>query len=373
MHNIYLDNNATTNILPEVWAYMSEFVSKPMNSSSVHNLGREARKYIENAKDIICKSLNINKNDYRIIFTSSGTETNNWVVNYIENVKVITSKTEHASILNSREDLMLIDVDNNGHIDLNQLEVEIQKHNKPLVSVMYANNETGVIQDIVKIREITKKYGAMLHSDMIQAVGKVKVDLASLDLDAFTLSSHKIHGAQGVGALFIKRGIPLAPMHKGGGQNQGLRAGTENTIGIIGMAKAIEIAVSNIDSYTSICVDNQKFLETEILKRKGAKIISQGSKRLPNTSLIYMPDVPNETQLISFDMAGIAISSGAACSSGKIAASHVLLAQGMNESEARCVVRVSTSQFTTKNEIEEFIKVWDEIYQKNVKTEEICR
>lgn len=364
---VYLDNNATTQLIPEVWQAIENTIFTPLNPSSVHSFGRNARKIVEDSKAIIANCLNFDKNNYRVIFTGSGTEANNWILKNTEGVRFITLKTEHASVIASRDDFTYIDVDENGLINLNMLEDELAKGPKALVSVMMANNETGVIQDMLKIREITKRYGAILHSDLIQAAGKIPVDINLLDLDAFTISSHKIHGPSGVAALVVKRGIPVAPMIVGGGQNQGLRAGTENIMGIVGMAAAINIAVKNLNERSIKLIQMQKYLESKIINFPGAKIISQNASRLPNTSLIVMPNVGNETQLIAFDMAGIAISSGSACSSGKIATSHVLKAQNINENDAKCVVRCSTSAYNTLKDIEKFIEVWSEIYKKHTK------
>ncbi|MBN8827199.1 MAG: cysteine desulfurase [Sphingobacteriia bacterium] len=369
---IYFDTNSTTPLNSSVIQKMNEMAGIPLNPSSIHSFGREARKVLEEAKVNICKLLNIDQKKYHVVFTSSGTEANNWVFKGLEEFIPVISAVEHISVLSSAgENKLIIKVDSNGIIDLKHLEEILQtlkneNHKNVIISVIYANNETGVIQPINEIIEIAKKYGAIVHSDMIQAIGKTYVNFNELDLDLFTISAHKINGPVGIAALFIKRNLPIKPMFVGGGQNQGLRAGTENVIGVIGLKTAIEEAISNLNEYILHCKNLRDYIEENIFSiTKDAKFIGKNVERLPNTSSIYMPGVSNETQLISFDMESISVSAGSACSSGRIAASHVLIACGIGEQEAKNIIRVSLGIQNNKDEADKFINLWRKIYENN--------
>ncbi|AZL15213.1 cysteine desulfurase family protein [Rickettsiales endosymbiont of Stachyamoeba lipophora] len=361
---IYLDHNATTPLDVKVKQAMVELALLPYNPSSIHNFGREARKIIEKAKAEIFSALNIDQNKYHLIFTSSGTEANNWVLKGFPVRTKIISSTEHLSLMNNNlEQAEFIQVDYNGIINFAHLEEQLQANQGALVSVMLANNETGIIQPLRRIRDLTKKYGALLHSDLVQAIGKVAINFDELDLDLFTISAHKIGGPVGIAALFIRKNTDIKPLLEGGGQNLGLRAGTENVISAVGFSEAIKVAINNLAVYQSHCANLRNFMEHQIIKTcPQAEFIGQEVDRIPNTSLIIMPNVSQETQLISMDLNKIAVSAGSACSSGKISSSHVLSSMKIEKNKARNAIRISMALNNNKDDIVRFINVWSNIY-----------
>lgn len=361
MDRVYFDNNATTRPDAKVVDAMVAVLSKPLNASSVHLEGRESRAILEGARNSIAKSVNANS-DYRVVFTSSGTEANNLALKGFGADKILISDIEHPSIykFNGDAEKIIIPVTKDGLINLEQLERLIagNSQSKLLVSVMYANNETGLVQPIKEIVKIAKKHGAFVHSDAIQAFGKVAVDMEDLGLDMMTVSSHKIYGVQGAAALILKKNVILSPQMVGGSQEQSFRAGTENIPAIVGFAKAVE----NIEINENIS-KIRDHLESEIKKiASEAVIFGQGKHRLPNTSFISMPNVSSETQLIHFDINGIDVSAGSACSSGKIEPSHVLIAMGVEEKIAKNVIRVSLGKDNTLEDVEYFIEKWRQLY-----------
>lgn len=361
MDRIYLDNNATTQPDASVIASVTKVLSGPLNSSSVHQSGREARQILENARNIIAKSVNANS-DYRVIFTSSGTESNNLSLKGFNADKILISAIEHPSIYKFDDETkkIIIPVTENGVIDLNELDRLLSENSgkKLLVSVMLANNETGIIQPIKQVVKIAKKYNAFVHSDAIQAFGKTEVDLQDIGIDMMTISSHKIYGAQGAAALILKKNIILSPQIIGGAQEQNFRAGTENLPAIAGFAKAAENIVKN-DNVRVL----RDHLESQIKKiAPEAVIFGQKNERLPNTSFISMPNVSSETQLIHFDINGVDVSAGSACSSGKIEPSHVLTAMKVDSELANNVIRVSLSKNNKLEDVEYFTKKWQELY-----------
>ena len=367
---IYFDNNATSIIDKEALHAMFKAASRSFNPSSLHSSGRKAREMLEQARAKIAKSVGIElyNGNYDVLFVSSGTEANNFVVN---NFKILLiSAIEHYSIIRPAEkakELYFIPVDQNGKIDTESY-VEILKKidGKKLVSIMFANNETGVLQDIEKLVKIAHEYGAIFHCDAVQAFGKIDLDLNQLDSDLITISSHKCGGPTGVAALIYKKKLSLEPIISGGGQERRLRSGTENIPAIVGFSVIAENIKAKIESFTRIRA-LRDLLEEEIFKiTNGAMFYSKDVPRLPNTSMIKMPQVNNLLQLIKFDLNNIEISVGAACSSGKVEASHVLLAMGVSKEDADCTIRVSLGESSTKEEVERFVKVWSKIYQEGL-------
>jgi cysteine desulfurase len=360
MERIYLDYNATSLIYPEVADLMIKMLKEahPANSSSIHLDGRRARNVLEISRAKLAKALSIDayKDDLQIIFTSSGTEANNLAIDNFKNLPIFAGATEHVSILETGlNNLKIIPVDPNGIIDPKMLQSILQKSPGPkLVSIMLANNETGVIQDIKTLSEIAHKEGAIFHCDASQGFGKIKVDFKELDCDLMTISSHKCGGPLGAAALIVKKSLNLKPMVRGGKQELGLRAGSENLLAIAGFGQAAQIS---LDEYKHVS-ELRDYLEKEI----DSRIIAANVLRLPNTSSIRMKGIKNEEQLIKFDLAGVSVSAGSACSSGRIASSHVLRAMGEDENIANEVIRVSMGPFTTRSEINKFIKLWKEIY-----------
>jgi cysteine desulfurase len=359
---IYLDYNATTaaklEVLEVIYAH-----NTPLNPSSVHSFGRKAKAIINDARDSVRKLANAGNAE--VIFTSSGTEANNLALRGFKASAYFVSAIEHPSVLNIAKELnaQFLPVEPSGIIDLKALDKLLEKSPKnTLVSVMLANNETGVVQPIKEVTKIVCSHGGLLHCDAAQGFGKIDVDMQDLNVDMLTISAHKFGGPVGAAALLVKKGINIEPIIIGGGQESGKRAGTENIPAIAGFAKACELA------------DTEKFSEIEKLKNMleqsikeyapESLVVAEASQRLPNTSSIYMPGMKAETQVINFDLEGIAISAGSACSSGKVENSHVLEAMGVEKDIARNVIRVSLTPETTREEIEKLIECWKSFYDR---------
>jgi cysteine desulfurase len=357
-------------MLTQVKELMVELLGMPYNPSSIHAYGRQAKNIIEEARENILKSFDLSRYDgYTLTFTSSGTEANNLVLNNFKDEQILISSIEHPSILEKKhyaDNIIEIKVGSNGIVDLADLEISLKslKGRKVLISVMFANNETGIIQPIKDIAVIARQYGAYIHSDMAQAIGKVNVDIKDLDLDFITISSHKFGGPIGAGALIRKEKIHLKADIIGGGQEKGVRSGTENIAAIAGFAEACKYTKEMAKSMENIVKFRDK-MEREILNiDPEIKIIGQNTLKLPNTSLIIMPNVDSTIQLMNFDLAGIAVSSGSACSSGKVGSSHVLKAMKIPEKLAKCAIRVSLSYDQAEDDITYFIESWKNIYSR---------
>ncbi len=366
---IYLDHNSTTNLLEEAKNAMLLALAKPFNPSAIHGLGREGKKIIEQARKQVAGLSGIINHfrDYYITFTSSGTEANNLIISNFNNGEVFVSAIEHASILahvKFGNNIQIISVDENGMVNPEDLKEKLSKSaaEKKLVSIIFANNETGVIQDIKQITKIAHDFGALVHSDCVQAFGKIPVDLVDLDLDFATISAHKIGGPVGSGALISKAIHHLVPHIIGGGQEKGLRSGTENVAATAGFGVAAEIANREMESRYKHLKGLRDYLEKEIVKIfPKINVVNQQSERLPNTSLIINLGKKSETQIIAFDLKNIAISSGAACSSGKIGSSKTLEAMGFSEEERDSAIRISLGYTTTKQDIDKFLRIYREI------------
>lgn len=346
---IYLDYNATAPLRPQAFAAMQQILLHPSNPSSVHRFGREAKKHLEAARKLIAEAISAWPNE--VLFTASGTEANVTALRGTGR-PVIAAATEHSSVLKSAQHT--IPVDSSGIVDFTALESALKASPGALVSVMLANNETGVIQPIPELASLCHAHGALLHCDAVQALGKIPVDLGTLNADLLSLSAHKIGGPVGAAALVVRRDLPLAPLLPGGGQELNRRAGTENLAAIAGFAAALAAASP------SEMKDQQSWrdaAEAE-LKASGAILFGAGGKRLPNTSCLAMPNVTGEVQLMDLDLRGIAVSTGSACSSGRILASHVLLAMGVERSLAGSAIRVSGGWNTTEADWLAFTSAW---------------
>lgn len=363
---IYLDHNATTITHVRVCEMLQDLMLHTYNASSIHSKGREAKAIIEQARSRVAKLLNIGgkSREYQIIFTASGTEANNMIISSFKDADIFVSATEHLSILALKDcypNIQVIKVDENGLVDIQDLERLLleSKNDKKLVSVMLANNETGVIQELKNIVELAQRFGALVHSDIVQAIGKIKVDMTDLGVDFATISGHKFGGIVGGGALIAKPGLKILPMIVGGGQEGGLRAGSENIFAIAGMGLAAEIVECELEGRHAKMRQLQARLENNLT---GAKIVAKDVVRLPNTSLIIAPSkLDAMTQLISLDLQGIAVSSGAACSSGKVGSSHVLKAMGVAAAEASSAIRVSVSCNNSFEDIDRFVNVYKQV------------
>ncbi|MES2252309.1 MAG: cysteine desulfurase family protein [Pseudomonadota bacterium] len=331
------------------------------NPSSVHSFGRNARSMLENARTRIAEALSIESK--QIVFTSGATESNAMVIRGFKG-PILVSAIEHSSLLEARDDVTLAPVDENGVVLVSFIEKWLQEHQgHSLVSVMAANNETGVVQPVDEIYALCKRTGASFHSDAVQAVGRIPLNLAHFD--CISLSAHKLGGLSGVGCVIIKESFPLNALLRGGGQERSYRSGTENIVGICAFSAAVEEAMSieELNNWRNV-EELRIMLEAELMTVcDDVRIIGKNALRLANTTCITMPNLKAETQVMRFDLEGIAVSAGSACSSGKIKKSRVLAAMGVPESIAKTAIRVSLSPKTTKQDIKRFISIWNDIYR----------
>ncbi len=364
---IYADYNATSPISDGVRKSILEVLSKQiLNPSSLHRKGQETRKILQDARDAVCGIIDVSS-DKEIVFTSGATEANNLVMRGVTGFQYVVSAIEHPSILNSAHNPHIIPVNQEGIIDLLELEKILSKlkGNKVIVSVMMANNETGVVQPIREIAEIAHKFGAICHTDAAQSVGKIKVNMENLGVDLLTLSAHKFGGIAGSGVLVFNKNLTIEPIIVGGGQEKGLRGGTENVVAIAGLSAALQSVPDLLSKMNEIKKLRDK-LESKLLNLVSSiKIFGKNSKRLPNTSFVYMPGVKSDVQLMHFDLNNIAVSNGSACSSGKIEPSYVLLAMGATKEQANCSVRISIGPQNKPQDIKKIVDCWYDIYKKN--------
>ncbi len=327
------------------------------NPSSVHGDGRAQRKLIEDARESVAALAETSPAN--VVFTSGGSEANNAILRGVPAARIFTTSIEHASVLDAAPSADRLSVTSDGLIDLAALRVALDGESGPAwVSVMAANNETGVIQPIGEVAEIARAAGAKLHVDAIQAPGKMPLAPIVDAADALSLSAHKFGGPQGVGALIVRDGTPFEPLVRGGGQERRRRSGTENVIGIAGFGAACKAAQERLDAQQEIAALRDQI---EATLRDRAIVHGHSAPRLSNTSCLRMPGVTAETQVMAFDLAGISVSAGSACSSGKIDASHVLLAMGLPEADASESIRVSLGPETTRENAAYFIEVWQRL------------
>lgn len=352
---IYLDYNATAPLHPEVKAAMDEVAGLPLNPSSIHGAGRAARKFVEDSRRAILKSIN----GEALVFCSSATEANNLVLNQAD--KYIISAVEHDSIFKTATDAIIISVNKSGIIDLEELERKLSELAQPvLVSIILANNETGIIQPIKAAAKIVHKYKCQIHCDAVQAFGRIDINFKDLEVDFMTISSHKLGGPLGSAALVHKANIEIKPSLMGGGQEKNKHPGTENVVAIHGFG----YTATNLNKFVSRETSNNQLYVEQKLKQLGQDIVIHGylAPRLPNTTYISMPFIESSTQLIHFDTNNICVSSGSACSSGKVTVSRILKA--MQAPLAENAIRISTGWQTTREDIDQFIKAWAELYKR---------
>ena len=361
---IYFDHNATTSIHPEVLESMMPFLaSQQGNPSSSHSFGKHVLTAIEEAREKVASSVNAHPS--QVIFTSSGTESNNTIINGIAGSypesHFAFSAIEHPCISEPIKSInaigfgnTLIPVDSKGLLNLSAISKQEQKK-ITFLSVMMANNETGVIQDMLSIVKWAKEQNIKVHTDAVQALGKIDIDFEELDIDAMTISSHKIYGPQGAAALILNKKIDLKPHMMGGGQEKGLRSGTENIAAIVGFGKACERVQKNIVIINTEIKKYRCLLEKE-LKKLGAVIFANQAERLSNTTFFAFNNIDGSTLLTALDRKGYAIASGSACSSNKGEASHVLLAMGVNQELAQGALRISLGIETKEGEVKSFLE-----------------
>jgi cysteine desulfurase len=365
---VYLDWNATTPLRPEAKVAMTEAWELAGNPSSVHAEGRQARRMVEGARAAVAKAVGAASRN--VTFTSGGTEANTLALapgvrraGGPQAQRLLVSAIEHASVLTGGrfppDRVDQFGVTSDGLIDLDQLRRAIAAGPPALVSIMAANNETGAVQPITEAAEIVHSAGSLLHVDAIQAIGKMPFDINELGADLVSLSAHKIGGAKGVGALVTAEGVEgVEPLLRGGGQERGHRAGTENVAGIAGFGAAVTAAMSTLESDAARLGDLRSRLERGLRQIPGAVIFAEGATRLPNTTLFTVPGLRAETAVIGFDLAGIAVSSGSACSSGKVQPSHVLAAMGFGPKIAQGAVRLSLGWSTSETDIDRALEAW---------------
>jgi cysteine desulfurase len=350
----YLDHNATTPVRPEAAVAVADALARAGNPSSTHRFGRLTRRAVDDARETVADL--VGAVPAGVVFTSGGTEANNWALRAFPG-HVLVSAVEHDSVRGARTDAGRIPVDAEGVVVLDAL-ADMLSEDVRLVSVMLANNETGVIQPIADIASIVHEHGALLHCDAVQAAGKIPLSMPELGADMLTLSAHKLGGPLGVGALVLRPGLDPEPLLRGGGQERRRRAGTENVPGIAGFGAAARIAAEHLPEAAQ-WAHLRDAIETQVRALcPDVRVHGADAARLPNTSCIGLPDLTGEFQVMSLDLAGVAVSAGSACSSGKIAPSHVLAAMGCDEDTARNAIRVSLGWTTTRDDVARFVEAW---------------
>jgi len=359
----YLDWNATTPLRPAAAAAMTAIFTRCGNPSSVHRWGRAARHAVENARSAV--GALVSAPPESVIFVSGGTEANHLALLGSGRDRVLVSAVEHDSVLRAVPEAERIPVDRDGVVELEMLDRLLAADPRPaLVSVMLANNETGVLQPVAAIAAIARAHGALLHCDAVQAAGKIAVDVHAIGADLVTLSAHKLGGPPGTGALVVAGELELTPLLRGGGQERSRRAGTENLAGIAGFAAAAVAAAEEIAVYDRIRRLRDALEASVVAVAPEAVSLGAAATRLSNTAAIAMPGVAAETQVIALDLDGVMVSAGAACSSGKVGPSHVLEAMGLAPDLVGSTIRVSLGWDSSEADVADFLKAWTALYRR---------
>ena len=361
---LYLDYNATAPLRPQAKQVMMQVLEYTGNPSSIHFFGRKMHGIMEQARSRVTSIFGLKDN--QCIFTASCTEANNMVLRGNVAPQIMVSATEHDSVRLALPNPKILPVSQDGVVDLNHLENFLKKNESPvLVSVMIANSETGVIQPIDDIVNICKKFGAFVHTDATQAIGRIPVNIQKIDFTTF--SSHKLGGPFGCGVVLLGSSTNINPMLFGGGQERGRRAGTENIPAIAGFAAALELAVSEQTQQSNQLQIWRMILEQQMQETRPDLVVhGKNTPRLPNTICYSIPGIPQIQQLMNFDLEGVAVSSGSACSSGKVRHSHVLQAMGLSADLTSSAIRLSMGWNTQKPDIDHFMKVWHKLYKRPV-------
>jgi len=360
MRRVYLDNNATTPVLPDVLEAMRPYFGEHFgNASSIHHHGQETRAAVERARESVAKLFGSRSSE--IIFTSGGTEADNLAIFGIAKPgdHIITSTIEHHAVLNACKHLAekgrevtCVPVDGCGLVDPDAVKRALRPNTK-LITIMTANNETGVIQPVEEIGRIAAEADVYFHTDAVQAAGKISIDVNAIHCDLLTISGHKCHAPQGVGALFMRRGTELEPQLYGGSHERSRRAGTENVPGIVGLGKAAALAKAALDRGEDKAMAGMRDqLESEFLQIEAAGVNGANAPRVPNTTNIYFDGIEGEALVIALDLKGLAVSTGAACSSGAIEPSHVLTAMGLPAQRAKASIRFSLGRQNTAEDVD---------------------
>lgn len=373
---IYVDNAATTMLEPEVlekmMPYLTEFYG---NASSIYRFGQEAKEVVTEARETIAKCLNADAKE--IFFTSGGSESDNWAIKGVADAlskkgnHIITSAIEHHAVLHTCEflekhgyEVTYLPVDENGLVNPDDLEAAITDKTI-LVSIMFANNEIGTIQPIKKLAEIAHNHGVYFHTDAVQAVAHVKIDVKDLGVDLLSMSAHKFGGPKGIGALYIKKGVRVTNLLHGGQQESGRRATTENLAGIVGMAAALKLAMDNFEENTKkMTALREKYINAVLEKIPYCILNGHRTERLPGNTNISFRFIEGEAMLLLLDMYGIAASSGSACTSGSLDPSHVLLAIGLPHGIAHGSLRVTFSHHNTEEEVDQIVEALEKVIQR---------
>lgn len=370
---VYMDNAATTQTYQEVVDAMIPFFSKHYgNASSLHSLGRKAHEALEKSRQNVSGLISADADE--VIFTAGGTESDNIAIKGIAYKKkkghIITSSIEHPAVLETCRylekqgfDVTYLGVDQFGMISLDDLKEAI-RDDTILITIMHANNEIGTIEPISEIGKIAKENDIVFHTDAVQSVGKVPIDCDKMGIDLLSISSHKIHGPKGVGALYVRKGVKLEPIIHGGGHEKGIRSSTENIAGIMGLGKACELAKINMEENISYLTKIRDKLIDGVLKIEESYLNGHPTNRLPNNAHFRFSAIEGESLLLSLDEEGIAASTGSACSSKKLAASHVLMAIGLSEVDAHGSLRLTLSRKNTNEDVDYVLEVLPEVVER---------
>ena len=394
MKTVYMDHAATTYVKPEVFEAMKPyFTEKFGNPSSFYSLARETSKVVTDARDTIARCINA-KDASEIYFTGGGSEGDNWAIKGIASAyknkgnHIITTKIEHHAVLHTCEflekngyEVTYLDVDSEGFINLDELKAAI-KDTTILVSVMFANNEIGTIEPIKEIGEICREKKIIFHTDAVQAVGNIPVDVQDLNVDLLSFAGHKIYGPKGIGAMYIRKGVRIHNLIHGGGQERGRRGGTENIAGAVGLAKAVELATQNLDEHMKKLSSLRDRLVEGILEKIPYSYLNgpkDTSKRLPGNANVRFTFIEGESILLSLDFEGICASSGSACTSGSLDPSHVLLATGIPHELAHGSLRLTLGDDNTEEDVDyvleklppiiEKVRSWSPLWLDHIKEE----
>lgn len=364
MSHVYFDHNATTQIDARVLDAMLPWMhTQSGNPSSRHQFGRAAREAVAQAREQVARACGAQAS--QVVFTASGTEANNLAIkglaDYVPQGQILSSAIEHPCVTRSAMAMRAlghtsnsIPVDSNGKVDRAEMKAQLSQATS-LVSVMLANNETGVLQDVAELAEIARAHGSLMHTDAVQALGKIAINFNDLNVHAMTVSSHKLHGPQGAAALILDKRVDIQPLLHGGGQERGLRSGTENVAAIVGFGLACELASQQLADYQSHTLSLRTQLEVG-LAAMNASIFGGQSIRLSNTSFFAMDGIEGETLVVALDRKGYAVASGSACSSDSTEPSAVLLAMGVQEELARGAVRVSLGTQNSAQQVADFLQ-----------------
>jgi cysteine desulfurase len=361
MRRVYLDNNATTPVLPEVLEAMRPYFAERFgNASSIHHHGQETRAAVERARESVADLLGCRAAE--IVFTSGGTEGDNLAISGLARAgdHVISSTIEHHAVLNSCKHLeamgcevTYVPVDSRGLVDPHDVKGALRPNTK-LITIMMANNETGVLQPVEEIGKIAAEADVYFHTDAVQAAGKVPIEVKRIGCDLLSISGHKLHAAQGVGALYVRKGTILEPLFHGGSHERSRRAGTENVPGIIGLGKAAELARQALErgDLAGMAALRDRIEQTILSEIEATGVNGRGAPRVPNTANIHFDYIEGEALVIALDLKGLAVSTGAACSSGAIEPSHVLTAMGLPPEIARASLRFSLGRQNTEDDVQ---------------------